>query len=308
MVVKELKNKTKISVVLDEINIAKSTFYYRPTSTKQGRQPPGFTLKADGIRVSDGDIKSEIEKLLSQEFVNYGYVKVTHYLKQLGYVINKKKVYRLMKEERLLLRKRIKTSGTRNFIKSKVVKPNSPYQFLQMDIKYFWLREERRNAYLLSILDVFSRKVLGFTLGRSIRKKDVVSLLKRTLALFKQAEGITLRNDNGSQFLAHMVREYLKERGIYQEFTHVAHPEENGHIEALHSILEQEVEKRFEFNTFDDLEKTLKRYFKFYNKERIHSSIGYKSPDRFLHDFYAQESVENLEKEMMNDLDLMVKI
>jgi transposase InsO family protein len=70
------------------------------------------------------------------------------------------------------------------------------------------------------------------------------------------------------------VRDYLKEMEVHQEFTHVGTPEENCHIEALHSILEREVESRFEFATLEDLERVLAGYFLFYNRERIHSSLG----------------------------------
>lgn len=63
----------------------------------------------------------------------------------------------------------------------------------------------------------------------------------KMLLLEYKAEGITLRNDNGSQFIATAVREFLKEKGVYQEFSHVATPEDNAYIEALHSNLQREV-------------------------------------------------------------------
>jgi putative transposase len=69
----------------------------------------------------------------------------------------------------------------------------------------------------------------------SIKKGDVLVMLSLLLLEYK-AEGITLRNDNGSQFIANAVREYLKEKGVYQEFSHVAAPEDNAYIEVLHSI------------------------------------------------------------------------
>lgn len=301
------KDKAKVSLLLKELELPKSSFYYRATNKRRGRRPLGYTFRKDDTAANDKIVVSDIKRLLEKEFVCYGYLKVTHHLKRHGYIINKKKVYRLMKEQKLLLGKRIRTSGKRNFVKMMVVTPTEPHQHLQMDIKYFWITGERKNAYLLSILDVFSRKVLGWKLGRSLKKKEVLALLKKTFADFQELKGVSLRNDNGSQFLAHRVRDYLKELGVYQEFTHIATPQENSHIEALHSVLEAEVVKRFEFESFEHLEDTLKRYFRFYNEERIHSSIGFKTPQNFLDEYYVKELMRSL-KEKSEDLNLCVKI
>jgi len=73
-------------------------------------------------------------------------------------------------------------------------------------------------------------------LKSSIKKDDVLVMLSLMLLDYK-AEGMTLRNDNGSQFIAGAVRQFLKEKGILQEFSHVATPEDNAYIEALHSNL-----------------------------------------------------------------------
>ncbi len=83
-----------------------------------------------------------------------------------------------------------------------------------------------------------------------------------------------ISTDNGSQFIAHKVRDYLKGINIGQEFTHVSSPRENGYIESLHSILEEEVIEKFEFESLEHPRDILDRYFRFYNEERIHSGIG----------------------------------
>jgi transposase InsO family protein len=293
MVAKKFREKrVKVSFVLNEVGLSKSSFYYKKRREKRGRKPPGYSLKVDGESISDEEIKLEIENLLFKDFLTYGYIKVTHYLRKKGYLVNKKKVYRLMREEKLLLKKRrVKTRGKRDFAKERKLKPERPYEFLEMDIKYFFIEGERRNAYLLTLLDVFSRKVLSYRLKKSMRKGDVLSLLKEALSLsFLQRKGeITIRSDNASQFLSQRVRRYLKEMGVYQEFSHPGYPEENAHIEAFHSILEREIEKRFEFDTFEELKEVISRYIRFYNGERIHSSIGYMSPEEFLKSFEEKE-------------------
>jgi putative transposase len=71
---------------------------------------------------------------------------------------------------------------------------------------------------------------------------------------------MTIRNDNGSQFIANIVRQYLKEKGILQEFTHVATPEENAYIEALYSNVQREVIERFEFDSIYHAQLVFNRY------------------------------------------------
>ncbi|MFN7688417.1 MAG: hypothetical protein ACK5OP_11860 [Sphingobacteriales bacterium] len=93
-----------------------------------------------------------------------------------------------------------------------------------------------------------------------IRKGDVIVMLSLLLLEYK-IKGMTLRNDNGGQFIAKVVREYLQEKGVSQEFTHVATPEENAYIEALHSIIQREVIERFEFDSLYHAKMIFNRYY-----------------------------------------------
>jgi putative transposase len=87
-----------------------------------------------------------------------------------------------------------------------------------------------------------------------------------------------IRSDNGSQFIAKSVREYLGIIGVQQEFTHVATPEENAHIEAYHGILKEEEFQRVNYRTFGEIELILKRYVLFYNNTTLHGLIGRITP------------------------------
>jgi len=195
-------------------------------------------MTVTGEMVSNKVVTEEIRKILNEEFVCYGYQKTTSELRDAGFVINPKKTYRLMAEEKLLLNKKlIQATGKREFVKVRKVKAEYPMQYLAMDraanrIKYVYIHGEKRNVFLLPVIDICTRKVLGHVLKPSIKKHDVILLLDGVLQEYK-IKGIRLRNDNGSQrppprFIAHLVRKYLKENDVVQEFTHVATPEENG--------------------------------------------------------------------------------
>lgn len=92
----------------------------------------------------------------------------------------------------------------------------------------------------------------------NIKKGDVVVLLSLLLMEFK-IESVTIRNDNGSQFIAHVVRDYLRDKGVNQEFTHVATPEENAYM-PLHSNIQREVIERYEFESVYHAQMIFHRY------------------------------------------------
>ena len=161
---------------------------------------------------------------------------MTGELRELHWIINHKKVYRLMKEHRLLYGPRIwPTPFKREFIRFRTVRPACPLQYLSMDIKYVHVHGTGRSALLLTVIDIYSRKVLIHMMRYNIKKGDVLVMLSLMLLEYK-AEAMTLRNDNGSQFIAGAVRQYLKEKGIYQEFSHVATPQDNAYIEPIQKI------------------------------------------------------------------------
>jgi putative transposase len=153
-----------------------------------------------------------------------------------------------------------------------------------MDIKYVYIQGERRNVYLLSVMDIFTRRVLGHLLKSSIRQHDVVLLLDGIIS-GNHLKRITIRNDNGSQFIANSVRKYLHEMGVNQEFTHIATPEENAFIESLHSTLEREVIRRYWFDSIHYAKWKISDYYKFYNARRKHRSLGMKSPEQYLDNY-----------------------
>ena len=148
-----------------------------------------------------------------------------------------------MKKQRLLCGRVIKPgegSGKRRFVNWRVQQASRPMEQLCMDIKYVHIQGQNRNALQLTVLDVYTRSIVGQVLWWQMRKKHVIWLIHRILGQHQDTtQAITLRNDNGSQFIAHGVREYLQDRAVSQEFIHVATPEENCFIESYHSILQR---------------------------------------------------------------------
>ena len=271
-------DKEKASSLISWSGIANSSYYYHSRSGRHGRSPSTHTYLRDGSCISNDSVVLAIRFILAEEFVCFGYDKITDDLRANLFIINPKKTYRLMKEQKLLCGTIIKTNmGKRQFVKWRVQRADRPMEQLCMDIKYIHVHGEKRNALLLTVLDVYTRSIIGQVLWWRIRKENVIWLLHQILSQY-DVTGITLRNDNGSQFIAHAVRDYLKERDVAQEFIHVATPEENSFIEAYHSIVEREVLQPRQFENIETAIDTFKRWEFFYNNRRLHGSLGNIAP------------------------------
>lgn len=268
----------------------KSSYYYHPQTAGQGRKPSTHTLMQDGDLISNDSVVIAMRFILAEEFVCFGYHKVTDDLRQQGMIINYKKTYRLMKEHRLLCGAVIKAqSGKRQFVKWRVQQSSKPMEQLCMDIKYVHIHGQNRNALLLTVLDVYTRSIVGQVLWWQMRKEHVIWLLHRILAEH-QVKAVTLRNDNGSQFIAHAVRDYLKDSQVVQEFIHVATPEENCFIEAYHSIIQRELLEPRQFDSVQQAQEIFERWQQFYNNRRLHGSLDNKTPT-YIWQRYEQEQM-----------------
>jgi transposase InsO family protein len=290
-IVNQYKEKTALKDLCQWTMLPRSLYYYKPSEGSRGIKPSSHTVKIDGELVANESVVDEIKSILSGDFVCYGYHKVTFELRQKEYIINPKKVYRLMDQNNLLLGKVIKTQGKRQWVKHRKIIATKPLEYLCLDIKYVWVAGEKRHYYLLTVIDVYTRKVLAWILQKSIKQMDVIRMLRK-LDLEHSLKGVNVRNDNGSQFIAHKVRFFLRTSEANQEFTHIATPEENSYIEAYHSILEREVIQRFEFGSYYEANLTLAAYVEFYNNRRIHGRIGYVTPQQKWNEYYASLSID----------------
>jgi transposase InsO family protein len=253
-------------------------------------------MKRDGTFVSNEVVVKDIKDLFAEEeFACYGYTPVTHLLKP-TYIINRKKVYRLMKKEKLLLKRISRSSLDKTYVQFRKIKGATLFSNLQMDIKYVYIQSEKRNVYLLSIIDVYSRVIIGHRLSPTMKAIQVVGLLNYVFRAFNIDPAridVLIRTDNGCQFVAEVVRKYLISIDAKHEFTHIATPEENAYIESFHSIIERELFRRFEFESLNHAKEKVDEYMEWYNMRRLHASLGYKTPMSVLNEAYSKLMVQN---------------
>jgi transposase InsO family protein len=269
--------------VLAIVGVSESTFYYKPKTGKRGRRATTTTLEANGVVWTEERLVALITAELEREFVDYGYIKIMKWLQRKHkLLINKKKVYRLMSKHGLLNSRPVRSTISKQWIKELVPNPRLPLTHLEFDIKYMHIHGSRRNAMMLTVLNVKSRFNVGWLLQWSIKKEDVVALFHDIQLTMPTVSKITVRSDNGSQFVSHLVREHFKTQGIEHEFTRPATPEQNAHIESYHSIVERVICRQYTFTDLRHANNVLTQWVLFYNHERIHSGVGYTSPAEYL--------------------------
>lgn len=237
------------------------------------------------IEVENQIVIDQMKNIQSNPDTDYGYRKMYFALMILGYFINHKKVYRLMKEHNML--KEFHKRSDKNYVIYRVVAPQSPLEVLEMDIKYVWIARDRRHAFILTVIDTFNRQVLHWQLGFTMKSRQVQNAWETIITehlqpadMLNQQIHIEVRNDNGPQFASRQVQNFFKENYLGQVFTHPYTPQENGHIESFHSILSKSLSNQV-FWSLQQLNERLTLFYETYNNTRLHASIANLPPRTF---------------------------
>ena len=294
--------------------VSKHQYYYLSNGRSPGLQASIVTKRIQNnqtIEVSNLCVVEEIKLVHQDPDTNYGYHKMTSYLGILGYTINHKKVYRLMFENFLLKEKHAKPSKTH--VKYRKVFPTQPLEVLEMDIKFVWIEEHKRHAYVLTIIDTFTRALLHGYVGYSIKKEDVKKVWEHIIVNHLQPHdclnkqiNIEVRNDNDSRFSAKTIQTYFKENHLNQVFTHPYTPQENGHIESFHAILAKKL-KQYKFWSIKELQQVIILFYDKYNNQRLHSSICDLPPNIFI-ECWNKDLVEMHRDETKRTIKFKLKI
>lgn len=210
----------------------------------------------------------------------FGYRRLTAILKREGWNVNTKRVHRLCRKEGLKVRKK-RRKGRANGVTANACHVRRAEHTDHVWTWDFAFGRTTSGAPLkwLSIMDEHTRECLALKVGRGITSEDVIETLAEVFAMRGVPRAI--RSDNGPEFIARAIQEWLKRLGIETLYVAPGSPWENGYAESFHSKLRDEFLGLEEFENLAAARKLTAAWREDYNHHRPHSSLGYVPPAEF---------------------------
>jgi len=234
------------------------------------------------------DLRSEIQQIIVEHRRRYGYRRVTAELRRRGLLVNHKRVARLMRADNLLAIQRrafvVTTDSKHEFeiylnLASRM-QLSGINQLWVADITYIRLKTEF--VYLAVILDGFSRKVVGWALERTMTTRLTLDALAQALTARQPAPGLVHHSDRGVQYASTKYVELLQQHQIISSMSRPANPYDNASCESFMKTLKREEIYTNDYRDLEHLRANIEEFIEqYYNRCRLHSALGYRSPEEF---------------------------
>ncbi len=235
----------------------------------------------------DVALRDAIERIIL-ELPGYGYRRVTHALRREGWVVNHKRVLRIMRQESLLCQLKRQFVVTTDSAHGYPTYPNrlaacvltAPDQAWVADITY--VRLPTTFVYLACVLDAFSRRCVGWKLSRQIDTRLTLDALEMALTQRHPAPGLLHHSDQGVQYASAAYVARLEQAGMLVSMSAKGNPYDNAKAESFFKTLKREEVYLNDYRTFAEAQAHLGHFIEaVYNTKRLHSSLGYLPPTEF---------------------------
>lgn len=229
------------------------------------------------IKLADGDEITEQIVELATAYGRYGYRMITAMLRGRGYHVNHKRVYRIWRALGLKVpKKQPKRSrlwlNDGSCVRLRAKRPNHVWSYDFVEAR----TSKGRKIKILNIIDEYTRECLASHAAFRIRSEDVKNVLREVMT--RKGTPEYLRSDNGSEFIAGHLREWLSEMEVAPMYIMPGSPWENGFVESFNGTMVNELLNREIFDTMFEAKVLLARWVREYNTKRPHSALGYRPP------------------------------
>ena len=291
MVVYELQHKYPLVVLLDISGLKRSTYYY--------------TLNKLDKDTKNDDIMNAIIDIYYTHKARYGYRRITLELINRGYIVNHKKVKRLMSKMGLYARtpkakyKSYKgdMNGTvKNLLLDKVIDEVNHKTYYERNFKTercneIWSTDVSEfhiaagKLYLSPILDLHNREIVSYNISTSPNYEQIKDMLAKAFNKYKDLKGLILTSDQGWQYQMQDYHKALEEKGIIQSMSRKGNCLDNSPMENFFGKMKNEMFYGYEytFNTLEELKKEMENYISYYNNQRITTKLKGLTPVVFRH-------------------------
>lgn len=217
-----------------------------------------------------------------------GYRRIREFLKRDGWVVNHKRILRLMREDNLLSIRRQRFVVTTDSEHSWRIYPNLARSMVVTAINQLWVgdityvRLQQEFVYLAVLLDVYSRRVIGWSLSRQLNSGFVKEALEMALNQRRPAAGLVHHSDRGVQYARADYVKQLEAHGITISMSRPGNPYDNAWAESFMKTLKVEEVDGRRYRNFDHAKSCIGTFIEeIYNQQRLHSALAYRSPVEF---------------------------
>ena len=266
-----------LDILLNIIKLARSTYYYQ--------------LKQLDKSDKNHDIEDEIQAIFTEHKGNYGYRRMTLELRNRSYIVNHKKVQRLMRVLGLSarIRRKRKYSSYQGEIGKKAdnliqrqFEASKPMEKCYTDVTEFAIPASSQKLYLSPVLDGFNSEIIAYNLSTSPNLIQVKDMLEQTFTE-EHYENTILHSDQGWQYQHNFYHLFLESKGIQPSMSRKGNSPDNGMMESFFGILKSEMFYGYEktFKSLNQLEQAIVDYIDYYNNKRIKVKLKGLSPVQY---------------------------
>ena len=267
----------RLDLLLETARLPRSTYYYQ-------------LKQLDGLD-KDKKLKAEIQAIFIEHKGNYGYRRMTLELRNRGYIVNHKKVQRLMKVLGLTARIRRKRKYSSyhgeigekadNLIQRKF-EAAKPMEKCYTDVTEFAIPASTQKLYLSPVLDGFNREIIAYNLSTTPNLAQVKSMLEQAFTE-EHYKNTILHSDQGWQYQHQYYHRFLENKGIQPSMSRKGNSPDNGMMESFFGILKSEMFYGYEkkFHSLEQLEQAIVDYIDYYNNKRIKVKLKGLSPVQY---------------------------
>jgi transposase InsO family protein len=269
-----LQGSLSIERMCELVRVSRASFYRALKERRPGEE--------------ETEVRSAIQQIALEHRRRYGYRRICAELRRRGMLVNHKRVLRMMRKDNLLaLRRRRFVVTTNSNHKFEVylnlarrMKLSGIDQLWVADITYIRLKAEF--VYLAVILDAFSRKVVGWELDRMLANRLTIKALERAIAQRRPRPGLVHHSDRGLQYARGEYVAVLEKFGMVPSMSRPANPYDNASCESFMKTLKREEIYANRYDNLDHLRANIEEFIEqYYNRRRLHSALGYRSPEEF---------------------------
>ncbi|MFS9166918.1 IS3 family transposase [Streptococcus mitis] len=276
-IVQELMTEFSLDILLKAIKLARSTYYYH---LKQLDKPD-----------KDQELKAEIQSIFIEHKGNYGYRRIYLELRNRGYLVNHKRVQRLMKVLNLQakMRQKRKYSSHKGDVGKKAdnliqrqFEGSKTMEKCYTDVTEFAIPASTQKLYLSPVLDGFNSEIIAYNLSTSPNLEQVKTMLEQAFTE-KHYENTILHSDQGWQYQHDSYHQFLESKGIQASMSRKGNSPDNGMMESFFGILKSEMFYGYEksFQSLKQLEQAIVDYIDYYNNKRIKVKLKGLSPVQY---------------------------